>query len=455
MDFSDDKEKLLEKLLARKGYIVDEKKTERTSVRAGQLERFMNVANSSGYSRNVKANSGNTGSTVTRTLTNVKVFQEGYKEDSKVVFVGNVMSPEILFAMNIVPFNVEVLSAFFATNGTANRFLDIGEKNYISRDTCSVVRCVIGAAIDDCLPFPDFIAFASYPCDAASRMFYALSDHYKKPWFLLDIPYRNNDKSVIYLAGRIREMKKKIEETLGIKTDDDKLATAVEYSKECLKYYEKMINLCQKHKLSMSVVKTATDSMSYFGLIGSKEIIEAIRLNYEEVLERVKGFGNFANTGSDNRPVVTWRGLMPYYDNEIINYFENECGISIIPEMLTVDVDVSDLIGTDDIYHFLAKKLLILSGSGSMTDSLQSRNWDIHEEYGIDGAVLFNQWGCRHTLSCGQIHRDSLSKRNFSVLEIDGDFVDSRNYSFSQTKVRIDAFAELLKRRKEDDYHRN
>lgn len=91
--------------------------------------------------------------------------------------------------------NVEIISSFFAANGTANRFLDIGEKNHIARDTCSVVRCVMGAALDNCLPSPDFLAFASYPCDTTTRMFYALSEHYQKPYYLLDIPYQYNDKN--------------------------------------------------------------------------------------------------------------------------------------------------------------------------------------------------------------------------------------------------------------------
>ena len=119
------------------------------------------------------------------------------------------------------------------------------------------------------------------------------------------------------------------------------------------------------------------------------------------------------------------------------------------------EVDVSDLIHTDDTYLFLAKKLLLLSGSGSTTDSLKSQTWDIYDKYGIDGVVLFNQWGCRHSLSCGQIRRVHFNQKNLSVLEIDGDFVDSRNYAFSQIKVRIDAFAEMLKRRKEDDDDRD
>ena len=76
MDFSDDKEKLLEKLLAQKGFTVMEPQKSKPD-RSKQLEKFLSIVNTSVYSRN-KANVDNFGSTIERTLTNVKVFQEAY-----------------------------------------------------------------------------------------------------------------------------------------------------------------------------------------------------------------------------------------------------------------------------------------------------------------------------------------------------------------------------------------
>ncbi len=433
---SDKKSLLLKKLMAEKGFKAGETEQAKRSI---QLERFHKVVDNASSFSEFKLLENSVGSTVKRTLSNVDVFQKAYANTSKVVFVGNAICSEVFFAMDMVPFNVEILSSLLSKSGTASRFLDISEKNDISRDICAVVRCVLGAAIDDCLPSPDFVAFLSYPCDSASKMFYALSDFYNAPYFLIDIPYRQNKKSILYLADRIKEMTKRLENVLPVKMDHDRLKSAIEHSKTTIRYYNKFDKLYAKHGIGPSVDKLLTDMISNIGKLGSRDVAEAARLSYEEIKNTIEQKENT----SSKRPRVIWRGLMPFYTDEIIRYIEDECGIDIISEVELENMDTEYLLMEDDPYIFMAKRLIMSSGSGSFVESFDKPCTDIF--HGVDGVILFNQWGCRHTLSLNQIIRDTLSKKGISVLEIDGDFVDEKSYSFSQIKVRIDAFAEMLK----------
>ena len=47
-------------------------------------------------------------------------------------------------------------------------------------------------------------------------------------------------------------------------------------------------------------------------------------------------------------------------------------------------------------------------------------------------------------LSVHQVLRDVISRNDRPFLEIDGDYIDDRDYSFEQIKTRLDAFSEVL-----------
>ena len=71
---------------------------------------------------------------------------------------------------------------------------------------------------------------------------------------------------------------------------------------------------------------------------------------------------------------------------------------------------------------------------------------DLVKDYSVDGVVEFAHWGCRYLTANTQIVRDALQK--IPVLVIDGDCIDRRDYSDAQIKTRIDAFIEILSRKK-------
>ena len=76
------------------------------------------------------------------------------------------------------------------------------------------------------------------------------------------------------------------------------------------------------------------------------------------------------------------------------------------------------------------------------------------KDYNVDGVVEFAQWGCRFLTANTQIVKDALQK--IPVLVIDGDCIDRRDYTDAQIKTRIDAFIEILDRKKrvKDDFCR-
>lgn len=434
-----DKEKLLKKLMAKKGFgLPNETARPSGSKRSAQLEKFLGIVGRSGHAVDYKLPDNYSASTVERTLANAGGFQDAYREDARVVYIGNAVCSEIIFALDLVPFNGQVLSYFLAAAGASGAFLDIAEKNNLSRDICPVVRCVLGAAVEDCLPTPDFMTFGYFPCDSGARMFYALSDMYDCPWFLLDNPQRRGNDAAAYLAHCLKEMVTQMENSLGIIAAPERIAAAVEESKTAMRCYEKLISLSMDHQICPSVHKFATDMTTHLSKIGSKQSTQGIQLCYEELLNSVETGGR--NHGKD-RPRVIWDGLMPFYNNEIIRHLEEGCGLEVMSNLMpALARNIDDILAEEDPYIYMAKRLMHFS-------NIDNTKFDLLAPYSIDGVIRFNQWGCRRHLSVNQIVRDRLRKDGIAMLDIDGDFIDSRGYSFKQVKIRIDAFAEMLKNR--------
>lgn len=418
-------------------------KRERTvikeSKRNKQLQNFFKAVEESNAQLQTQVSTSK--ATLSRAGVNSYYFQKAYKDDSQVVFVNNIMCTEVLFALDLVPFNVEMVSGLLSYSNVAPKFLNIAEQHHFGRDICSVSRCALGAAIENCLPSPDYITFTSYPCDSSSKMFYNLSHMYEKDWFLLDIPYNHDEESVAYLARQIENMVATMEKALNVKLDPQKLEDAIQYSNEAIEYLEKISEFSKNTPSPLSAVESMDDVSSCF-LLGSPEMAGICKMRYEEAKEKVKS--NDKST-TNAKPRVLWHGLRPFYSDEIFDYIENQCNIEIISEanIPAINVFSCGIMDFTKPYQSLARKSISISSSGSIERFLNDRNYDIVNGYSIDGVISFNQWGCR-LLSIHQMIREAVSGRNVPFLEIDGDHIDGRNYSFAQIKTRIDAFSEIL-----------
>jgi len=149
-----------------------------------------------------------------------KFFKKAYREDARVAYRSVIMPTEIFFAMGMVPVCPEAVSAMLAGSALGPYVLNIAEQNHYSRDVCSFTRCTLGAAIDNFLPTPDFLASTSYYCDNTNKLFSILGKMYGKDCFLLDIPYDyKSEASLDYLTGQLKAMTTLLEKSMGKKMD--------------------------------------------------------------------------------------------------------------------------------------------------------------------------------------------------------------------------------------------
>lgn len=379
-----------------------------------------------------------------RASLNSHYFNKAYHNESKVVYVNSFMPSEIFLALGLVPFNLGTIGGILAQGKASTKFINLAQQNHYASDLCSTSRCILGAALGNAMPTPDFLVITSGPCDVGSHIYYKLSRLYDRKWFLLDVPqyYQDQEEAIEYLENQLKNMIAVIKETLGLELDPEKLKSVITLSNEAAFYLQKTSEFAKNIPCPLSATETM-ELASSFHLIGTKEMVDMCKTKYEEMYEQSK---QMKSEGA-RKPRVLWHGLRPYYSDEIFQHLENNCKVEIISELDIHGVSAYGLefIDPEDPYRGLAKKMIQLAGSYSSVNEEFIRQISGNmDEYSIDGVIGYNSRGCRHLLTVNQVLRDVITGTNRPYLEIDGDYIDDRDYSFEQIKTRIEAFTELL-----------
>jgi benzoyl-CoA reductase/2-hydroxyglutaryl-CoA dehydratase subunit BcrC/BadD/HgdB len=272
-------------------------------------------------------------------------------------------------------------------------------------------------------------------------MLHNFSQKYGVTDFLIDIPIDDDKSSIGYLVDQIKELIKTLEKKFLIKLDKKRLVEVIHNTKQVFGLLQKINDLYKNNSLPASLSRSLDYLMSYYGLLGSDKMITISERYYDELCKSIS-----KESKKKIKPRILWHGFKPFYNDELTNYIENTCNIDIIHEYNVGYMNVSALYEIDDPYEFLAHKIMYFHKYSSIVNVWKAHP-HVFKEYNIDGVISFLQWGCRNFLSVSQMMRDVLTTMDIPLLEIDGDLVDERNYSFSQIKIRIDAFNEMIQRR--------
>jgi benzoyl-CoA reductase/2-hydroxyglutaryl-CoA dehydratase subunit BcrC/BadD/HgdB len=373
------------------------------------------------------------------------LFRKAYREDSVVVWRSSFLPTEPLFALDFVPFPAESTVSILTSSGLGAKILNSAEEEYHSRDTCSFLRGTYGAVKENCLPTPDFLACTSLYCDASAKLFYSLSRKYNKPYFYIDVPYHHEqDYAIDYVAKQIEEMTENMAKVTGRKVDYSRLTKAITFSNEARDYFLKINELRKLQPAPMLGGEALNHTVVLAHTWGCKEIVDVYKLLYEELKERTDKKIGAIEGGEKHR--ILWRNLKPYYSDYIMSYLELERKAVIAFE--EANYIYWEKMDSNEPYKSLAKRMLANPPLGDY------RRWLgvtllVADEYKADGIIEFAHWGCRHLNSSTQILKDILKDKEVPVLILDGDCIDSRDYSEAQIKTRIDAFLEILERRKQ------
>jgi benzoyl-CoA reductase/2-hydroxyglutaryl-CoA dehydratase subunit BcrC/BadD/HgdB len=352
----------------------------------------------------------------------------------------NAFAPiELLHGLDLVPCHPESLAALAAKLGHSRQAITCAEAGGYSPDTCSFYRCAMGLDMEGLIPRPDVIVSTSYLCDGSVKFFYNISQLYGCEYYLLDIPYHNSKKAIRYLASQLEELASIIVKKQKKSLDLDKLVKALRLSNEAREYMLKINQLRRAVPCPLS----GSDAIGYvldmyfFGF-GSETGVRFFKTLYEELKTSVD-FGQGA-VAEEKYRLLWLHHIRPYYPNEIISYLEAMGASVCFGEANHV---YWEPLAVDKPFESLAAKMLSNPGGGPL-ERRSDLALELAQRYDVNGVIHFSHWGCRQSCGGEYIIRDLMRQKGVPMLILDGDGTDSRNYSREQTKLRLQAFLEML-----------
>jgi benzoyl-CoA reductase/2-hydroxyglutaryl-CoA dehydratase subunit BcrC/BadD/HgdB len=354
---------------------------------------------------------------------------------------------EMLYGLDVIPCHPETLAALAAKAGLSQEAISCAESCGYSPDICSFYRCAIGLYEDRLLPRPDIIISTPYLCDGSVKFFHNMSQSFGCEHYLIDVPYHDSEKARKYLAGQLEEIAGMIAKKQGRPLDLDRLVRALELSNEAREYAQKTNEL----RRAVPCPLPGGDALSYildmqfFGF-GSEAGVRFFQTLYQETQA---GMEDGRGAVDEEKYRLLWlHHIKPYYPNKIVSHLE-EMGASVcFGEANHIYWEPMDL---SHPFESMAAKLLANPSAGPIERRARLA-LEMAEKYAVDGVIHFSHWGCRQSCGGEYIIRDHLARKGIPMLILHGDGTDSRNYSEEQTRLRLDAFLEMLEAK--SDYGR-
>ncbi|HAU31948.1 MAG: 2-hydroxyglutaryl-CoA dehydratase D-component [Desulfotomaculum sp. 46_296] len=366
----------------------------------------------------------------------LRLLRQAYRATRPVVWT-NVYTPsELIWSMGGVPFMPEVAAAVAASLGWGTHFLKAAEGAWYSADLCGFHRCALGMAVNRALPRPDVIIATSHLCDGAVKFLEMSSRMFNCPYFLVHIPYNDDQQSIAWLAGELSSLAKELNYLLPSSPRNISLVAGnVNAAREQMV----AVNELRKNNLApWQGDESLTRIVISFNMLGTPEAVKYYSLLRKDLYERI-------NKRCPAAPVqknrLLWLHFKPFYPNPLLKKIEQDLGNVIAFE--EVSAVTWGKLSPEDWWGSIAAKILAnpLWGPGERRVELVLK---LAREYDCNGVVHFSHWGCRQSTGMVSILREAMNREGIPFLNLEGDCIDSRNFMEGQSMTRVESFLEML-----------
>jgi benzoyl-CoA reductase/2-hydroxyglutaryl-CoA dehydratase subunit BcrC/BadD/HgdB len=355
---------------------------------------------------------------------------------------------EIMYAMGLTPYTTEMVASQLAMSGAAVERIETAEANNFSGDLCSFMKTVAGGVIEDIFPTPDILLTSTHLCDPSAKYAELASEIYKRPEFILDIPYgiydleinkkdekdqKRIDEAIDYVTEQFYEMINFITDHTGLELDHKKLKNACAWSNEARKWMDEGNNITLYERTSAEKgIKELDYAANLMQTWGTEKIADVYKSRYEEYK------ANPRSKSEDKVPRIAWFHLRPYFKNQLMKYLDEKIEIS----GSQVNFVFFDPIDPSDIIRSIAKRTVMHPAYSSVTARTKIAISQIPED--TDGIIAYYPKSCRHFHGGAIMENEMFKKAGLSILTIDGDCVDDRGDDFPIVKTRVDRFLKMI-----------
>lgn len=368
-----------------------------------------------------------------------------YANPKRTIWTTMFVPSEILFAMGLYPFCLEIGSALFAGIGQSSRGLLEAESFGVPTDICSFHRSAVGHALRNLFPKNIMQAATTTLCDNNTKTIKICEAITGKETIVLDVPYEADDYSVKYLSKQLEDFTIRLETVTGRKMRKEAFERALEYSNQAR---EKMIEINELRKYPHSPLQ-GSNALGFmfpgYLLIGSELSVEFYSSLAAELRKKITEHKRNNTTPPKDLIRILWLELKPYFKIDFLTKLEKDQGVKIVFE--ETNYVYWDKLDPNKPYESLAKKLITSHYNGPLERRIEVTK-KLAREYQVDGVIVFSTWGCRRNNAAVPTLKRELNKIGYPLLSLDGDCVDDHNYMPGQFSTRIEGFLEMIRGRK-------
>ena len=366
--------------------------------------------------------------------------------------------PELFYAGGVYPLCQEVGSIALAlANSTIHlEYIDIAEESGLQREQCNAQKIWIGAMIKDDVPKPDFIVYASQPCDSTNILYQVMSNFYDVPTFTYDIPYYHYEEShqfydervTPYCADQVRDIVKFIEVHGKTEITLEKLKETITYSNEARNYALETMELL-KHK--PNPLPSLTPVIIYLTLMVASGLPSATKYTKwcrDTAKERIKeGLGYIENSyrKKEEKYRCFWVYIPVFFDPMLFQWMEQKFEVTTVLDMLGYQqMQPVDLSSEQKMYEGLAHAIMEMPMARQSRGPMEYYLDDvvtIVKDYDIDFCIWAGHIGCKHSFAIAALMRRLIEERTgvpTMIFELDS--MDSRNVNSKTIKKKITDF---------------
>jgi len=368
------------------------------------------------------------------------------EQGKKLAWVGLLFPPEIVLAMDIVPFVVEQYIIQLLASGRGYEYFDLGEAYGFDKESCSPHLATIGAAQTGLVGRPDFIVCAApQPCDSQSAMFDVMADMYNTPIFYCNFPYRFDDEAIEHFKRELQDMVRFLEEQTGKKMDLDRLRELLRNSAECHEYSMKLMDLRDRVPSPLG----ARDAFSFFGPRMASEGLPKTTLFMKALYEETKAKADRSEgvVPVEKHRIVT-NGAPPFWYMKLFDWMEQEYG-AVVTVDLANSYPLEPVMDTSDPFLCLARKTFC--SNLAVKTAIMPYHWVAQEigkkarESRCDSCIYFAHFGCKHGCGRNRVVIEEVKRyTGIPSLILDMDAGNPMIVPASQMKARIHDYFTML-----------
>lgn len=365
-----------------------------------------------------------------------------YSQKEPVALCGVLAPFDLMSAFGYTSVFVEFVGATLAGTGTAGPFIDAAEQAGFNTDACTYHRAVIGAASLGQMPKPEVLVGTTCPCSGGLAVLEEMARRFEKPLFVIDIPYRKDERAIEDVEAQLGDLVVFIEEHTSARLDPERLRFAVERTNEM------RAALVETYELAAAVPTPARrrDLINLAFVIalshGTEEGVDIARSYRDELRFKVE-HGIAGVPGEQAR--LLWFQNRIQFASPVEELLEKSYRAAVVVDELN---DINwPAIDPERPFLGMARRMVSTPLAGAVDDRIAGLRRLI-ERYAVDGVINPCHWGCRQGTGARGLIADGLREIGVPSLSLEVDCIDERAFAEGQVRTRVDAFMELILERK-------